>query len=140
VSSVAENLAELVLKPRFKDLTEEVVHQTKRVLIDSLACLLGGYPSEAAKAIIDMVRTQSKVPESTIIGEGLKTLVPHAILANGVMLRFLDYMDTYVIPLKAGKEPLQGCHPCEDYTIDTGHRRKRTSPWKGDNYSYSPWI
>ena len=44
-----EMLSALVCDLNYHDLTPQTVHQVKRVLVDTLACALGGYLSEPAK-------------------------------------------------------------------------------------------
>jgi len=40
---VTQTLAEFASKVTFDDLPQEVVHQTKRLICDSIGCTLGGY-------------------------------------------------------------------------------------------------
>ena len=48
--------------------------------------------------------------ESTVIGSGMRTSCLNATLANGLMVRYLDYMDFYRMP---GKPAQGGGHACE---------------------------
>ena len=43
---VRDRLAELVHSIRYQDLPAEVIHEAKRLILDTLACALGGYRSE----------------------------------------------------------------------------------------------
>jgi len=44
-----EMLSSFVCDLNYHDLTPHTVHQVKRVLVDTLACAMGGYLSEPAK-------------------------------------------------------------------------------------------
>ena len=95
--SAARKIAEYVFNFNFQDLPEDVVHQTKRVLLDTLGCAIGGYDSEARQAIEEYVKELGHPEEATVFGSGLKTSCLNATLANGAMVRYLDYNDTAFI-------------------------------------------
>jgi 2-methylcitrate dehydratase len=40
----------------FEDLPSDVVHQTKRLVLDTLGCAIGGYASEASRVIQEVVK------------------------------------------------------------------------------------
>src|SRR5262245_64287198 len=52
-----EKLSSLVCDLHYHDLTPQTVHQVKRVLVDTLACALGGYLSEPAKIARQLAST-----------------------------------------------------------------------------------
>jgi 2-methylcitrate dehydratase len=108
--TVARELAKFGLSLRFKDLPKEVVHETKRALLDALGCAVGGYPSLASKIMQEVTKELGGPKEATIIGSGLRTSSLNAILANGVMVRYLDFNDTYLVPV--GNSVL-GNHPSD---------------------------
>ena len=76
----------------YSDLPQEVVDKTKRVIIDTLGCALGGYSSEPSKIARAMAEVTCAHP-ATVIGSGQKTTPDLATFANGVMIRYLDYND-----------------------------------------------
>ena len=94
----------------FDDLPEEVVHEAKRAVLDTIGCAIGGYPSKASQIVQNLSKELGGPKESTIIGSGLRTSCLNAILSNGVMVRYLDFNDTYLIPV--GNLVL-GNHPSE---------------------------
>src|SRR6266571_9219846 len=49
IDRTTEMLSSFVCDLHYNDLTPQTVHQVKRVLVDTLACALGGYCSEPAK-------------------------------------------------------------------------------------------
>ncbi|MBI2988731.1 MAG: MmgE/PrpD family protein [Deltaproteobacteria bacterium] len=80
---------------RYEDIPQQAVERTKRLILDSIGCALGAYASEPCSIVRTIVEGLGGTPESTIIGSGLKTSCPNATLANGAMIRYLDFNDTY---------------------------------------------
>ena len=91
---------------RYEDLSPEVIRYSKHLLLDTLGVALGGYLSEPSYITRSMVRELGGRPEATIIGSGEKTSCSLAGFANGVMVRYLDFMDIYF--------NLEMCHPSEN--------------------------
>src|ERR671923_2732692 len=52
-----EMLSAFVCDLHYHDLTPQTVHQVKRVLVDTLACAMGGYRSEPAKIARQLAST-----------------------------------------------------------------------------------
>ncbi|MEX2643293.1 MAG: MmgE/PrpD family protein [Acetobacterales bacterium] len=94
-SYVRDRLAELVLGIGYADLPERTVHQAKRMVLDSMACLLGGYTSRPAKIVRQTLRELGGNPTATVYGSAERTSATHATLANGTAIRFLDWNDYY---------------------------------------------
>ena len=108
--AIGQELADYALAFSFENLSDREVHAAKRVLIDMLACAIGAYQSDSSKIVRAVVEEQGGVPESTVIGSGTRVPCANAALANGAMVRYLDYNDTYF--KSAGKLRL-GIHPNE---------------------------
>jgi len=49
--SVAQKLSEEVIHLNFSDFPPNVIHQTKRLVLDTLGCAIGGFLSDASRAI-----------------------------------------------------------------------------------------
>ncbi len=113
--TVAHELARYALEMNYNSLPEEVVLKVKQQILDSLGCSIGGYSSPASLMVQEVVDDLGCRGESTIIGSGKKTSCVHATLVNGVMLRYLDYMDTFVMEIPGGVPPgnHSGGHQCE---------------------------
>ena len=94
--TVAETLAAYASTLRYEDLPADVVHQTKRTIIDTLGCAFGGYSSEPARIARYLAGPISSTQPATILCSGVKTSVDLAAFANDVMIRYLDYNDGYV--------------------------------------------
>lgn len=104
--NIAERLAGFGLGFKFEDLPQEIVHETKRRVIDTLACMLGAYDCPPVKAVRAMAPAITDGPRAGILGGPGFTTPDFAAFANGVMARYLDYNDTYL-----SKEP---AHPSDN--------------------------
>lgn len=103
---VADRLARYCQALCYDDLPAAVVHEVKRRVIDSLGCALGAWaapPCRIARQLAQAV----KVPHgATLWGTGQRTLPDLATFANGTLVRYLDFNDTYL-----AKEP---AHPSDN--------------------------
>lgn len=103
---LAERLAEYTHQLSYRDLPQAVVHETKRRVLDSLGCAFGAWRAEPCR-IARRVAESVKVPGgSTLWGTSRKTTPDLAAFANGAMVRYLDFNDTYL-----SKEP---AHPSDN--------------------------
>ncbi len=89
-------LASFVTDLRYSALSANTVHEAKRHLVDSIACLLGGYRSEPASIARRLAAAASGTPPARVLGSGATSSMEMAAFANTVALRYLDYNDTYV--------------------------------------------
>ncbi len=103
---LADRLAHYTQSLRFKDLPGDVVHEVKRRILDSLGCAFGAWTAAPCRIARDMALA-AKVPGgATVWGTNHKTLPDLATFANGAMVRYLDFNDTYL-----SKEP---AHPSDN--------------------------
>src|SRR6476661_10417495 len=94
-SVLAERFARYAHKLRFEDLPVPVVHEAKRRFIDSFATAVGAMDADAyAIAKRCALRFQSDRP-ATLFGGGSSS-VEWATFVNGLLIRYLDYNDTYL--------------------------------------------
>lgn len=85
-------LAAFVDATKFSDLPENVVKETKRILLDSMGCALGGVTSDKGKWGLDYVRAFfSGPPQATAIGFGDRLSVPGAAFINAELIYSLDH-------------------------------------------------
>ena len=89
----------------YRDLPQEVIHRTKQVVLDTVGCALGGAESPPAKIARAVAAEITSAIPSTVLVNGEKTSPDLAAFANGVMIRYLDFNDTY-----AGSPT---CHPSD---------------------------
>lgn len=102
--SIAQRLAEYSHALKYKDLPEDVIHEVKRRVIDSIGCAIGAFHSEPVR--IARKLAQSVKGHAAILGTKIKTTRDLAAFANGVAIRYLDFNDTYL-----SKEP---AHPSDN--------------------------
>lgn len=76
-------------------LPAEVVHEAKRLVLDTLGCAIGAYASEPGEIVRGVARALGGSAQSTVIGAGWKTSAPLATLVNGTLIRYLDSNDYY---------------------------------------------
>jgi 2-methylcitrate dehydratase len=95
MDTIASYLSDYTAALSFHDLPADVVHQAKRLLVDTLGCAIGGYPSEPSKIARALAEGVSSRQPATILGSGQGTSLDLATFANGVMMRYLDFNDGY---------------------------------------------
>ena len=103
--TLAGRLAEYSTGLTFEKLTPEAVHETKRRVIDSFATAVGAMPSDAYAIARKCAGRVSGNPSASMLGGG--TSSPEwATFVNGLLIRYLDFNDTYL-----SKEP---AHPSDN--------------------------
>jgi 2-methylcitrate dehydratase len=95
MNTIAAYLSDCTTSLTFDELPAEVVHQAKRLLIDTLGCAIGGYPSAPSKIARALAQMVSSHQPATVLGSGQQTSLELATFANGVMIRYLDFNDGY---------------------------------------------
>ncbi|HXH10688.1 MAG TPA: MmgE/PrpD family protein [Alphaproteobacteria bacterium] len=95
MDKIAEYLSSYAAALTFEDFPPEVVHQAKRLLIDTLGCAIGGYTGEPSKIARTLAGCVTSQHAATVLGSGQQTSVDLATFANGVMMRYLDFNDGY---------------------------------------------
>jgi 2-methylcitrate dehydratase PrpD len=105
--TIIETLADFASETTFSDLPEGVVEESKRVLLDSVGCALGGVEHPKGRIGIEYGRILGGVGgDATIIGTPDRVSVFGASFANGELINALDFdavlppghVSPYVIP------------------------------------------
>jgi len=79
----------------YPQLSQEAVYQAKRFLLDSVGCALGGYQQHDVKIALEVLDEIAGNGPATVIGTGKRIDPVSASLANGLMIRCMDYNDIY---------------------------------------------
>ena len=79
----------------YRQLSQEAVYQAKRFLLDSIGCALGGYQQHDVKIALEVLDEIAGLGLATVIGTGKRMDPVSASLANGLMIRCMDYNDIY---------------------------------------------
>src|SRR6185437_9946082 len=104
-SFLANRLADYGAQLRFEQLPAATVHEVKRRFLDSLATAVGAMNADAyaiARKCALRVRGQ---PGAGLFGGG-ESSVEWAAFVNGLLIRYLDYNDTYL--------SLEPAHPSDN--------------------------
>jgi len=104
--TLAQRLARYAHALRYEDLPPETVHEVKRRFIDSLGCAMGALDSEPGRIARALAGTITSTFPATVLGTRHESSPEWAAFANGVLIRYLDYNDTYL-----SKEP---AHPSDN--------------------------
>ena len=96
MDKTTETLARYVTSLSYENVTPAAIHETKKRLIDSFGCAIGGYHSEPAQIARRLAATSNGVPPARVLGSGDLTSMEMAAFANSVMVRYLDFNDTYI--------------------------------------------
>jgi 2-methylcitrate dehydratase len=102
---ILKHLCDYALKLSYHDLPQEVIGRAKHIVLDTVGCALGGAESPPAKIARAAASEITSAVPSTVMISDQKTSPDLAAFANGVMIRYLDFNDTY-----AGSPT---CHPSD---------------------------
>lgn len=91
MGNITDKLANFALQTQYIDLPEQVRHEVKRVILDSVGCALGGLSTERGKIAVALATRLGGTPESTIIGTREKVSCTNAAFANGEIVNALDF-------------------------------------------------
>ena len=90
----------------YDSLPSDVVHEAKRRVLDSLGCAIGACHASPCRIARDIARSVTVAGGATLWGTAHKTLPDLAAFANGSLVRYFDFNDTYL-----AKEP---AHPSDN--------------------------
>ncbi len=90
----------------YSSIPENIVHESNKRIIDSLACGIGGYNSETARISRDLALNANNPKGAILIGTKQRTTADLAAFVNGNMVRYFDYNDTYL--------SLEPAHPSDN--------------------------
>ena len=88
-----QRLARFASASSFGDLPPEVVDISKNMMINAAAVGLAGAAQPEGRALTGFVQEMGGNGKCTIIGQGLRTSPVNAALANGTVVRRLDFDD-----------------------------------------------
>lgn len=88
---IIQELARFTVETKYEDLPERVVHEAKKLLMDSVGDGLAGITTDPAKMAISLAKSMGGPPECSIIGTGHKVACTNAVLANGQLINSLDF-------------------------------------------------
>ncbi len=117
--TIAGTIARWAKALRYEDLPAKTIHEVKRRVIDSIATTLGAYHSHPAKIVREKaMAVNDPSAKAAVWGTKHRTLPELAAFANGAMVRYLDYNDTYLSLEPA--HPSDNISACAAVTQQTG--------------------
>jgi len=90
-----ETTLNFIMKTNWTKLPEDVQHQAKRCLMDTLGALIAGHKTPVADLMNCFVKEQFKGDDATILADGSKVSASGAALVNGFANNALDIDDGY---------------------------------------------
>jgi 2-methylcitrate dehydratase len=106
MTDLAFRMADWAGKIQYEDLPAAVVHEVKRRVLDSLGCAFGSFEAEPCAIARQVAGRLSANPGSILLGTSHRAPPDWAAFANGCLVRYLDFNDTYL-----SKEP---AHPSDN--------------------------
>jgi len=103
--TLANRIADYACSLRFEDLPTPAIHEAKRRFIDSFATAVGAMEADAFAIAKRCALRIHGEPGASIIGGG-KSSAEWATFVNGLLIRYLDYNDTYL--------SLEPAHPSDN--------------------------
>lgn len=103
---IADRLSEYARSLSYRRLPPTVAHEVKRRILDSLGCAFGAWDAKPCRIARRLARSVNVLHGATLWGTSFKTLPDLAAFANGALVRYLDFNDTYL-----SKEP---AHPSDN--------------------------
>ncbi len=92
---IVERLTKYAASLGYDGLPPEVVHQVKRLMIDSLGCGLAASDADPVRAARDLALDVQGSSPATLLGTNSTTTPDMAAFVNGTMVRYLDFNDSY---------------------------------------------
>ena len=119
---LADRLAKYTADLKYEQIPQAALQEAKRRIIDALGCAMGAISCNAEPALIarQVAQLSSSPQGATVLTTRHKTSPDLAAFASGVMIRYLDFNDTYL-----SKEP---AHPSDNIAavLAVAEAEKRT--------------
>ncbi len=88
--------SDYVASVNYARLAPEVIREVKRRVLDALGVALAAFDSDTARAARALALDVPLPQGATLLGTNQRTMPALAAFANGTMVRYLDYNDTYL--------------------------------------------
>jgi 2-methylcitrate dehydratase PrpD len=95
MEALTDEVLRFILDTRFEDLPDNVIHQAKRCLLDTLGSLLAGSDTPVVPIMTSFATKHFRGTEATILVSGERVSPVGAALANGYACNALDIDDGY---------------------------------------------
>jgi 2-methylcitrate dehydratase len=95
MDKTTRKLASYVTSLAYDQLTPAAIRVSEKLLIDALGCAIGGYHGEPSVIARRIAAQATGSPPARVLGSGSPSSIDLAAFANSVMIRYLDFNDTY---------------------------------------------
>jgi 2-methylcitrate dehydratase len=99
---MARRLADWIIDFVQRPVNAATAERTRAILLDSLGCALYAHDDDKSQIALRAIQGMSGSGGCTIIGNSMRTTLPLASFMNGVLIRTLDFNDTYAGPRQVG--------------------------------------
>jgi 2-methylcitrate dehydratase PrpD len=89
--SITREFAKFAAESSYDKLPSSVVRETKRLILDSVGCALGGLGTRKGEYALALARALGGPPEAGLLGTDEKVSVAAAAYATGELMNALDY-------------------------------------------------
>jgi 2-methylcitrate dehydratase len=110
--STVERLADWALSIHASDIPRAAIEQAKLLLLDIIGCGLAASEQPAARNVLAAMTNAGGAAQCSVIGGAAKTSLPNAVLANGMLIRVLDFNDYVIEP-----DGSIGGHPSDNIPV-----------------------
>ena len=108
MDKILSHISQYVNSITYDDLPDEVIHQTKRLWIDTLACTPRAFESLPIQIGLALAEKNMSKDPATVLWGQQKTSAELAAFINSSMVRYLDFNDFY-----QGPEAKESGHPSD---------------------------
>lgn len=117
---LAEYMADYGCQLSYDQLSPEAIHEVKRRVIDSIATAAGAMDADAYQSARRCAERVSSAEQGASLFGGGRSSVEWATFVNGLLIRYLDYNDTYL--------SLEPAHPSDNLSacLAVGEMAKST--------------
>jgi 2-methylcitrate dehydratase len=105
-NNLAEKLSQYAHSLQLHQIDDESIIEAKKRILDSLGCAIGGFNEKPAKKTRQLIQNRYLGKAATVLGTNTTTTPDIATFANGLLIRYFDFNDTYL-----SKEP---AHPSDN--------------------------
>jgi 2-methylcitrate dehydratase PrpD len=95
MTDITKRYVRQVLDMKIGDLPDSVISETRRALLDTIACMVAGVQSPIGKCALQALGGTGGAQEATVIGDGRKLPAPIASYINGQCCVGPDLSDNY---------------------------------------------
>jgi len=92
--SETDRIATFIVETEFTDLPAEVIEKTKRIVLDTIECAIGGHQSDIGKITTEFAHRRNAEGDATILGEGAQMDRATSVYANTRLANALDADET----------------------------------------------